>query len=259
MSNNIDNTVDKEAFIAFVTGLADDSMVLGQRLSAWCSRGPYMEEDLALTNTTLDYIGRASLFYQYAAELIGGDTTEDTLAFKRDERQYTNLLINEIPNGDFAFTMARQYLLDVYYSLYLAELQKSNDETVAAIADKAVKETTYHLKRSRQWMKQLALGTDESLARLNKALEEIQDYCNELFLNSEADSVLIDAGISVDRPVLRDAWVNQVNTLFSDIKLAELDLARTIEGGRVGIHTEHLGHLLVEMQYLQRAFPDLEW
>lgn len=253
------NSINDNNLVAFVIGLADDSMVLGQRLSAWCSRGPYMEEDLALTNTTLDYIGRASLLYQYGAQLIGDDTTEDTLAFKRSEREYRNLLINEIPNGDFAFTMARQYLLDVYYSLYLTELQGSSDETLAAIADKAVKETTYHLKRSQQWMKQLALGTDESLSRLNKAVEEIQDYCNELFLNSDADSALLDSAISVDRPALRDAWLHQINSLFSALNLAELDLTRTIQGGRQGIHTEHLGHLLVDMQYLQRAFPDLEW
>jgi len=248
-----------DALISFAIALGDDSMVLGQRLSAWCSRGPYMEEDLALTNTTLDFIGRASLFYQYAAELIGDEATEDTLAFKRDERQYTNLLINEIPNGDFAFTMARQYLLDVYYSLYLSHLQQSANDTIAAIADKAIKETTYHLKRSSQWIKQLALGTDESRERLTNALEEIQDYCNELFLNSAAEISLLESRVSVDRETLRDRWVAQVNALLAEVNMAELDLSRTIEGGRQGIHTEHLGHLLVEMQYLQRAFPDLEW
>lgn len=243
----------------FVIGLGDDAMVLGQRLSAWCSRGPYMEEDLALTNTTLDYIGRASLFYQYAAELMGNNWTEDRLAFTREEREFTNLLINETPNGDFAFTMARQYLLDVYYDLYLRELQQSTNATVAAIADKAIKETSYHLKRSEQWIKQLALGTDESLQRLEVALIELQDYCNELFLLSEADEALLKEGISVNRVSIRDAWVTRVNQLLTSVQMEELDLTRTIEGGRVGLHTEHLGHLLVDMQYLQRAFPNLEW
>ncbi len=251
--------MSKEILTKFVIGLADDAMVLGQRLSAWCSRGPYMEEDLALTNTTLDYIGRASLFYQYAAELIGNDCTEDKLAFHRSEREYTNLLIHELPNGDFAFTMARQYLLDVFYDLYLQKLRSSSDETVAAIADKAIKETTYHLKRSEQWMKQLALGTDESLRRLESALFEIQDYCNELFLMSDADSTLLADGISVDRQALRDSWIERVNSLLKSMQMDELDLSRTIEGGRSGIHTEHLGHLLVDMQYMQRAYPDLEW
>ena len=243
----------------FVIGLGDDAMVLGQRLSAWCSRGPYMEEDLALTNTTLDYIGRASLFYQYAADLLGDEWTEDKLAFTREEREFTNLLIHELPNGDFAFTMARQYLLDVFYDLYLRELQHSSDETIAAIADKAIKETSYHLKRSEEWMKQLALGTEESLQRLKAALLELQDYCNELFLQSDADAGLTADGISADKPALRDSWVQRVNQLLTSLQMDELDLTRTIEGGRVGLHTEHLGHLLVDMQYLQRAFPNLEW
>ena len=243
----------------FVIGLGDDAMVLGQRLSAWCSRGPYMEEDLALTNTTLDYIGRASLFYQYAADLLGDEWTEDKLAFTREEREFTNLLIHELPNGDFAFTMARQYLLDVFYDLYLRELQHSSDETIAAIADKAIKETSYHLKRSEEWMKQLALGTEESLQRLKAALLELQDYCNELFLQSDPDAGLLADGISADKSALRDAWVQRVNQLLTSLQMDELDLTRTIEGGRVGLHTEHLGHLLVDMQYLQRAFPNLEW
>ena len=251
MSNNL--------LAQFVIGLGDDAMVLGQRLSAWCSRGPYMEEDLALTNTTLDYIGRASLFYQYAADLLGDEWTEDKLAFTREEREFTNLLIHELPNGDFAFTMARQYLLDVFYDLYLRELQQSSDATIAAIADKSIKETSYHLKRSEQWMKQLALGTEESLQRLEAALLELQDYCNELFLQSDADASLLADGISTDKSALRDAWVQRVNQLLTSLQMDELDLTRTIEGGRVGLHTEHLGHLLVDMQYLQRAFPNLEW
>ena len=251
--------MNTNALTKFVIGLGDDSMVIGQRLSSWCSRGPFMEEDLALTNTTLDYIGRASLFYQYAAELIGDDCSEDTLAFHRDEREFTNLLIHEIPNGDFAFTMARQYLLDVYYQLYITALQSSTDSQLAAIADKAIKETDYHLKRSEQWLTQLALGTEESLSRLTEALFEIQDYCNELFLLSDAETELLESGVSIDRPSLRDEWINKVNGLLQQVKLNPLDLSRTIEGGRKGIHTEHLGHLLVEMQALQRAYPGLEW
>jgi ring-1,2-phenylacetyl-CoA epoxidase subunit PaaC len=251
--------MNQDLLIQHVTALADDAMVLGQRLSELCSRGPYMEEDLAMTNVALDYIGRASMLYQYAAELTGGDCTEDSLAFRRNERQFTNLLIHEIPNGDFAFTMVRQYFLDVFYSLYLAEMVNSTDETLAAIASKAIKETNYHLKRSRQWIKQLALGTDESRERTVNAVVEIEDYVSELFMHSDAEQALLDTGLVVDRASLKDGWLRTVNDLFAEVQLDTLKLERAIKGGRKGIHTEHLGHLLSEMQFLQRAYPNLDW
>lgn len=243
----------------FVIGLADDALILGQRLSELCSNGPYMEEDLALTNTALDYIGRASLFYQYASEISDKDCTENDLAYLRNEREYTNLLINELPNGDFAFTMCKQYFLDVFYRLYLEKLMQSSDEHLAAIAAKSIKETNYHLKRSEQWMRQLALGTDESLHRLQVAIEEIQDYTNELFKMSDDEQALVEDGISVDRTSLLADWKQHVNSHFVSLGLSELDDTRTIEGGRNGIHTEHLGHILSEMQFIQRAYPGQEW
>ena len=251
--------MSNDALIKHVTALADDSMVLGQRLSELCSRGPFMEEDLALTNVALDYIGRASMLYQYAAELTGNDCTEDTLAFRRNEREYTNLLINEIPNGDFAFTMVKQYFIDAFNELYLNQMLTSTDETLAAIAAKAIKETNYHLKRSRQWLRQLALGTDESRARTLLAIEEIEDYAAEFFILSDAEQALLDEGIVVDRSQLREPWLDTVNTHFTDIKLEPLELPRAIQGGREGIHTEHLGHILSDMQFLQRAYPNLNW
>ena len=251
--------MNNQNLIRYVTALADDSLIFGQRLSELCSNAPYLEEDLAISNVALDYIGRASLWYQYAAKLTGGDCTEDSLAFFRDERQYTNLLISELPNGDFAFTLMKQYLIDSFYQLYLVELAKSSDQNIAAIAAKAIKETNYHIKRSAPWIKQLAMGTDESLNRLKLAIEELCDYANELFLMPEFEEQLLAEGIAVDRTALKQQWLDNVNSYFSEIGLESIDLSRTIQGGREGIHTEHLGHMLSEMQFMQRAYPGLEW
>lgn len=251
--------MNQDHLIKFVISLGDDAMILGQRLSELCSRAPYLEEDLAITNVALDYIGRASLFYQYAAKLIGGDESEDTLAFNRNEREYTNLLIHELPNGDFAFTLAKQYILDVFNNHYLKRLLESSDTELSAIAHKAIKESHYHLARSTPWIKQLALGTDESRERLETALGEICDYVNELFLMSDAETALLGSGISVDRDALKETVINEINSNFSLAELTPLDLERTIQGGRDGIHTEHLGHMLSEMQFLQRAYPGLKW
>jgi len=250
---------ESELLIRFVTGLADDALILGQRLSELCRNGPYLEEDLALSNVALDYIGRASMFYQYAAELSGDGCTEDTLAFFRDERQFTNLLINELPNNDFAFTMVKQYFIDVFNTLYLEQLCHSNDITLSAIAAKAVKESRYHLKRSKPWIRQLAGGTDESLSRVEMAIDELQYFIGEQFLVSDWEQLLVDKGIAVDRTQLQNQWQQEVATLFKQCALSEVNCDVRVKGGRDGIHTEHLGHLLSEMQFLQRAYPGLEW
>ena len=255
MTSEVSNNV----LTTYVIGLADDALILGQRLSELCSRAPYLEEDLAISNVALDYIGRASLLYQYAAKLIGGDTTEDTLAFNRNEREYTNLLIHELPNGDFAFTLAKQYLLDVFNNHYLEALKGSTDTELSAIAHKAIKESNYHLARSKPWIRQLALGTEESNERLVTALAEIMDYVNELFLMPAAEAELLGEGISIDRTALKDTVVNEINELFKSVELQPLVLERTIQGGREGIHTEHLGHMLSDMQFLQRSYPGLKW
>ena len=163
----------KEATRQYAIRLGDDALVLGHRLSEWCSNGPFLEEDLALTNVALDFIGRARMFYSYAAELAADGSTEDTYAYTRDCREFSNLLIHELPRGDFAFSMARQYLVDVYNLAYMEALQLSADETLAAIAGKAVKESRYHLRRSHDWMLRLGDGTDESRQRLQRAVDEL--------------------------------------------------------------------------------------
>ena len=252
-------TENNQPLIRYVISLADDSLILGQRLSELCSFGPYLEEDVALTNVALDYIGRASMFYKYAAELKGNESTEDKIAFFRDERHYTNLLINELPNGDFAFTMMKQYYLDVFNSHYLQQLSQSEDETLSAIAAKAVKESRYHLKRSKPWIQQLAGGTEESLERIENAIEELQSFIGELFAMPAWEQQLVEDGIAVDRLMLKASWDNDVSSFFQQCDLSVTTSEIKIQGGRDGIHTEHLDHLLTEMKFLQRTYPGLDW
>jgi len=249
----------QQDLIKFLIALGDDSVVLSHRLSEWCSNGPYLEEDIALSNIALDYIGRARMFYQYAAELEGDNRTEDDIAFLRNEREYTNLLIHELPINDFAFTMVRQYFLDVYYCQYLLQLCESSDERIAAIAAKAVKESRYHLKRSKPWIKQLAEGTDESRERVQLALDELENFVGELFLMEEWETQLANDKLVVDRKTLEANWNSEVQSFLAESDMKFPDSKIQIRGGRNGIHTEHLGHMLSEMQYLQRSMPGLEW
>jgi len=250
---------DKTPLFRFLLGLADDSVVLSHRLSEWCSNGPYLEEDIALSNVALDYIGRARMFYQYAAQIEGEGRSEDDLAYLRDERQFTNLLIHELPKGDFGFTMVRQFLLDAFYKLYLAKLVDSNDETIAAIASKAIKETQYHLKRSEPWIRQLSEGTDESRQRIVRALDELKDFVGELFEMLPFETELAEQGIAVDRASLQADWDAYIQGFLAQSDIEFGDSKLQIRGGRNGIHTEHLGHMLSEMQYVQRTYPGMQW
>ncbi|MFV0276613.1 MAG: 1,2-phenylacetyl-CoA epoxidase subunit PaaC [Parahaliea sp.] len=239
--------------------LGDDALIHGHRLSEWCSRGPFLEEDLALTNVALDFIGRARMFLGYAAQLLDGDCSEDSLAYQRDCRQFTNLLIHELPRGDFAFTMARQYLLDEHAVLFLDALQGSTDTELAAIAGKAIKESHYHLRRSREWMLRLGDGTQESQQRLQRALEELWGYVPELFAMDALERELLAVGIAVDREILVAPWRSAVERTFAQTAISLPGDDWRVEGGRGGYHTEHLGHLLSELQFLQRAYPGCQW
>ncbi len=245
--------------LRLVLGLADDAMVFSHRLSQWCSHAPYLEEDIALANVALDYLGRARLFYQYAGEISGQEYSEDDFAYLRHERQFTNHLIYELPKGDFAFTMLRQYFLDEYACLYLPLLIESKDERLAAIASKAIKESRYHLQRSQSWLQQLALGTEESRRRLLAALDELKDFIAELFDMPAWEQALLVKGIAVERTKLQQTWQDQVKSAFSAANLPIITLQSHINGGRSGVHTEHLGHLLCELQYLPRRYPDMQW
>lgn len=250
---------DQQNLYRFLVGLGDDAVVLSHRLSEWCSNAPYLEEDLALSNVALDYIGRARMFYQYAVEVEGEGRSEDDVAYLRNEREFTNLLIHELPINDFAFTMLRQFYVDVYYCEYLEKLCQSTDERIAAIAAKAVKESRYHLKRSQPWIKQLAEGTDESRRRILDAQAELQNFIGELFIMPEWEHSLVEKGTAVDRKAIQANWDKTIQTYFAESNIDFIESQLQVRGGRDGIHTEHLGHMLSEMQYLQRVYPGLEW
>jgi ring-1,2-phenylacetyl-CoA epoxidase subunit PaaC len=249
----------KQDTVAYAIALGDDALTLGQRLSEWCSNAPFLEEDLALANVALDFIGRARMLYGYAAALENAGRSEDDIAFLRDVREFRNLLIHELPRGDFAWSCARQYLVDAFNLSLLQALQDSSDRELAAIAEKTVKETRYHLRRSREWMLRLGGGTTESRERLQDALEQLWGYTEELFQMSELESRLLPTGIAVDRTALRPAWDREVDTTLAEAGLARPASDWSVTGGRDGVHTEHLGHLLAELQFLQRAYPGLQW
>jgi ring-1,2-phenylacetyl-CoA epoxidase subunit PaaC len=249
----------KEKIKQYSTRLGDDSLILGHRISEWTSKGPFLEEDIALGNVALDYIGRARMFYTYAADLAGNGKTEDDLAYLRSEREFQNYLINELPRGDFAFTMVRQLFVDVFFSYYLKALTNSNDTELAAIATKSLKETRYHLRRSRDWTLRLGLGTDESKARMTKALAEIWGYVHELFEPDELELELITSGIAVDTREFKDNWFADIGAILSEADLAIPDAEWAVRGGRKGYHTEHLSMLLSVMQSVHRAHPGASW
>jgi ring-1,2-phenylacetyl-CoA epoxidase subunit PaaC len=249
----------KNAIVQYAIRLGDDAVVLGHRLSEWCRYGPFLEEDLALTNVALDFIGRARMFYSYAAELADDGSTEDTYAYTRDCREFTNLLIHELRNGDFAFSMARQYLVDAHTLAYMEALQQSLDPSLAAIADKAVKESRYHLRRSHDWVLRLGDGTEESKSRMQRAMDDLWGYTPEMFEMDELEQGLAAAGIAVDAAALRPAWEKTVTATLAQATLQVPPGDWEVMGGRQGMHTEALGHMLSDMQFMQRAYPGLQW
>ena len=259
MDSKTETSLAKTTLINYCIALGDDSVTLGHRLSEWCRNGPFLEEDLALTNVSLDFIGRARMFYSYAAELEGKGRTEDDIAYLRDCREYRNFLIHELPNGDFAFTMARQLIVDIFDLGFFAELAESSDPMLAAIAAKAIKESRYHLRRSEDWVKRLGDGTDESHQRIQKAFNELWGYIPELFQMSAEEQELANSGIAVDRSSLKAYWDSATRAVMQEATLEIPSEDWSIGGGRDGIHTEHLGFLLAEMQFLQRTYPGQQW
>ena len=249
----------KDLLYQFVLALGDDALILGQRLSQWAYKGPFLEEDIALSNISLDMFGRANLLLEYAATLKGNGTTSDELAFKRNEREFSNHILCEQPNGNFADTMGRQFFLDAFYKLFLQKLTKSKDEQLSAIAQKSIKETTYHLRHSSKWIIRLGDGTVESHAKVQSAIDNLWMFTNELFEMNEIDNEMLEQKIGVDCSKLKIEWDKIINEVLSEATLNRPEDANMPTGGRQGIHTEHLGHLLSDMQYLQRAYPDATW
>ncbi|MFP2237430.1 1,2-phenylacetyl-CoA epoxidase subunit PaaC [Pseudescherichia vulneris] len=238
--------------------LGDNCLVLAQRLSAWCGHAPELEIDLALANIGLDLMGQARNFLSYAAELQGqGD--EDTLAFGRDERQFRNVLLVEQPNGNFADTLARQVFIDAWHVALFSRLMNSQDAQIAAIAAKAIKEARYHLRFSRGWVERLGGGTPLSAARMQAAVDNLWRFTAELFEADALDIELSAQGIAVDPRELKAEWLAEISTVLTaaELNIPQEQPYRT--GGKQGLHTEHLGPMLAEMQYLQRAYPGQQW
>jgi ring-1,2-phenylacetyl-CoA epoxidase subunit PaaC len=249
----------QEALFKYTLRLGDCSIILAQRLCEWTSKGPFLEEDLALTNIALDIFGRGKSLLEYAGRVEGKGRNEDALAFFRNDRQYTNHLICEQENGDYAKTMVRQAMIDCFDLMYYTALTKSKDETLAGIAAKSVKEITYHKRHSFSWVDRFGNGTEESLTRAQDALNELWRYTGEFFETDEAEQLLLKEGISVDAGALKGAWEKEMMSLFEKANLVIPENTFMQTGGRKGLHTEHLAFLLAEMQALPRMYPDAKW
>lgn len=245
--------------IKYIYGIADNSLILGQRLGELCGHGPSLETDIAMTNISLDLFGQVRSYYQYAAKIVGNEATEDTIAFLRKEREYKNVLLVEQPNRDFAYAIARQFLFDIYHLLLLNKLQNSQDETLAAIAKKSIKEVSYHTRFSSDWIKRLGDGTTESHERIQTAINDLWIYTDELFHVTDADKVMIAEGIGVDVTLLKESFYKKVSEILEEATLETPTITYFQKGGKQGIHTEHLGYLLAEMQYMQLAYPNMNW
>lgn len=274
------------ALFSYIIHLADNTLILGQRNSEWCGHGPVLEQDIALTNISLDLLGQARNFYQYATVLYNNfpsaektsvdylipqlwktynrELNEDDLAFLREEQQYLNLLLCELPNGDWAQTILRQFIFSAFQFIQYTQLRHSSDPQLAAIAEKSAKEIAYHLRWSSEWVIRLGDGTEESHYRIKKALEELWKFTGELFLPAGFELEAAKTGFGINPFLLKEQWLLQANKVFEQanlpfIAIEKQETNQIQSGGKEAIHTEHLGRLLSEMQYLQRTYPNVRW
>ena len=263
--------MNNDTLIDYTLHLADDALVLGHRNSEWCGQGPVLEQDIAITNVSLDLIGQARNFYQYAARLTNesttsgslregnGGATEDTLAYLRDVRHFKNCLLVEQPNGDWAKTILRQFLFSTY-QFYLYELlRNSSDDTLAAIAEKSLKEVTYHLRWSSEWVIRLGDGISESHQRMLNAIEDLWMYTGEPFVAANYELRAVSSEVGADVTLLRPKWEEKVKEIFAEATLPWPAKVFQQSGGKDGNHTEHLGYILADLQFMQRAYPGCEW
>lgn len=253
----VPDDIASPALFDYLLRLGDDSLILGQRLTEWCGHAPALEIELSLANIGLDLIGQATLFLDLAGEVEGRGRDGDRLAFHRDVLAFRNCLLVEQPNGDFAQTMARQFLFSTAQLALFEELTRSTDPRIAAIAAKAVKEVAYHAELSADWVIRLGDGTEESRQRMVDGLDWFWRFVDEMFDADEA--ALVDAGIAPDRPALRSRFDRQVSQVMKAASLPEPHYPRGTRGGRIGHHSEHLGHLLATMQFLPRTYPEAVW
>lgn len=247
------------AHLNYILHLGDNALILAQRLGEWCGHGPVLEQDIALTNISLDLLGQARMLLTYAGELEGRGRSEDDLAYFRDAHEFRNVLLVEQPNEDWAFTIARQFFFDAYnYHNYQA-LLKSKDERLAAIAEKALKEVTYHLRFSSEWVIRLGDGTEISHEKMQKAVDELWMYTGELTTPNAIDLAVAEAGTGVDLAQIKPLWDAKIAAVLQEATLKLPPSGWMQSGGKDGRHTEHLGYILAEMQHLQRTYPGQEW
>lgn len=254
------STNKQTALFNYLLNLADDRLILGHRLSEMCGHGPILEEDIATTNIALDLIGQANYLLEYAATVEDKGRSADDLAFLRDEKYFTNILLCEQENTDFAYIIARQFFFDSFAYLQFAQLRDSKDETLSALAKRSFKEITYHLRHSSQWMLHLGDGTEESNEKMQEAIDYLWMFTGEMFEQTEGDKLLINEGIICDTAKFKDEWFANVSTILKEATLNPVNKDDYMQtGGRKGKHTEYLGHILAEMQNLQRSYPDAQW
>jgi ring-1,2-phenylacetyl-CoA epoxidase subunit PaaC len=246
-------------YFSFLLRVADTNLILSQRLSEWTGHGPFLEEDLALTNIALDMLGTARSIYEYAAKVEGKGRSDDDLAFLRNERQFLNPLICELPKGDYAFTIARLCIVNAFQFHFYQALSKSSDEIMSGIAAKAIKETTYHLRHTSAWMERFGCGTEESHSRLQNALNEIWRFTDDIFDMPDTYAELVNTGLAPEMEPVKEKVKKELQTIMerSELQLPESTFMQ--KGSIKGIHSEHLGYLLAEMQYMQRMYPGTRW
>lgn len=253
------SAVNQAAFFEWLCRVGDNCLILGHRVSEWCGHSPVLEEDIALANQALDLIGQTQFWLGLAAEVEGKGRSADQLAYLRDAAAFRNVLLVERPNGDFGHTLMRQFLFDAWHIELLRALEKSSDARVAEIAAKAVKEVAYHLERSADLVIRLGDGTEESRARMQKALDTLYPYTGELFMADASDEAVVAAGIAPAPASLKAAWDATVSQVLAEGTLTHPGETYQHKGGRKGVHSEHLGFILAEMQFLQRAYPGATW
>jgi ring-1,2-phenylacetyl-CoA epoxidase subunit PaaC len=251
--------VSETPLVLYTLRRADDALILGHRLSEWCGHAPMLEEDMALANMALDLLGQSRELYSYAAKVEGKGNDEDKFAYLRDVRQYRNLLLVEQPNGDFARTMVRQFFYAVFADRHWRAMMASKDATLAAIAAKSEKETAYHVRHCSEWIVRLGDGTEESHTRAQAAIDDLWPFTGEMFQVDDSERGLIDAGFAIDPATLHPQWLKTVSNVVSEATLSLPKSNWMPQGGRAGRHSEHLGHLLSELQSLQRTFPGATW
>ena len=254
----------KNDLVNYILYLADSSLIMGHRLSEWTGHGPMIEQDIAITNIALDLIGQSRNFYQYAAEISSSinpekkKITEDDLAYLRNTNEFKNLLIAELPNGDWAMTIGKIFFFSTWQFYFYQKLIYSSDKQLSAIAEKSLKEVTYHVKWSSDWVIRLGDGTEESKRRMQKAIDDLWPYTGEMFIPAEFETKL-ENSVSINVSNIKNDWLDKIKAILKEATLAIPEDGWMQSGGKKGIHTEHLGYILAEMQFMQRAYPGLEW